>query len=239
MRVRAYCACSRCWWVLTFFLSRLSFLSSLYPRQPTDQILVWNKWERLLVFSTLGILRYISYSDAILCTVYNVWYFGSTVFIKQSSTVSGAVLFPTRCPGWDRELNWVSFWGFSYLLWKACRYCIFEASHEQTSLNRLFYFQFSSVYLAPKDLTFQNSLWCWWETIDPKITVNFFHIFIQIVNFIWDKKRITEFHSKCGKQPISANSRIIIYHYPSIFKIFQIKVNIWRSVFWLFPCVVN
>ena len=26
-----------------------------------------------------------------------------------------AVLFPTRCLGWDLELNWVSFWGFSYL----------------------------------------------------------------------------------------------------------------------------
>ena len=27
-----------------------------------------------------------------------------------------AVLFPTRCHGWDLELNWVSFWGFSFLL---------------------------------------------------------------------------------------------------------------------------
>ena len=27
-----------------------------------------------------------------------------------------AVLFPTRCLGWDLELNWVSFWGFSFLL---------------------------------------------------------------------------------------------------------------------------
>ena len=26
-----------------------------------------------------------------------------------------AVLFPTRCLGWDLGLNWVSFWGFSYL----------------------------------------------------------------------------------------------------------------------------
>ena len=24
--------------------------------------------------------------------------------------------FPTRCLGWDPGLNWVSFWGFSYLL---------------------------------------------------------------------------------------------------------------------------
>ena len=29
-----------------------------------------------------------------------------------------AVLFPTRCLGWDLGLNWVSFWGFSYLLFK-------------------------------------------------------------------------------------------------------------------------
>ena len=28
----------------------------------------------------------------------------------------GAVLFPTTCLGWDLELNWVSFGGFSYLL---------------------------------------------------------------------------------------------------------------------------
>ena len=27
-----------------------------------------------------------------------------------------AVLFPTRCLGWDLGLNWVSFWGMSYLL---------------------------------------------------------------------------------------------------------------------------
>ena len=27
-----------------------------------------------------------------------------------------AVFFPTRCLGWDLELNWISFWGFSYLL---------------------------------------------------------------------------------------------------------------------------
>ena len=26
------------------------------------------------------------------------------------------VLFPTRCLGWDQGLNWVSFWGISYLL---------------------------------------------------------------------------------------------------------------------------
>ena len=27
-----------------------------------------------------------------------------------------AVLFPTRCFGWDLGLNLISFWGFSYLL---------------------------------------------------------------------------------------------------------------------------
>ena len=27
-----------------------------------------------------------------------------------------AVLFPTRCLGWDLGLNWLSFWGISYLL---------------------------------------------------------------------------------------------------------------------------
>ena len=29
---------------------------------------------------------------------------------------TSAVLFPTRYLGWDLKLNWVSFWGFSYLL---------------------------------------------------------------------------------------------------------------------------
>ena len=29
-----------------------------------------------------------------------------------------AVLFPTRCLGWDLELNWVSFCGFFFLLFK-------------------------------------------------------------------------------------------------------------------------
>ena len=27
-----------------------------------------------------------------------------------------AVLFPTRCLGWDLGINWVSFWGFFFLL---------------------------------------------------------------------------------------------------------------------------
>ena len=27
-----------------------------------------------------------------------------------------AVFFPTKCLGWGLELNWVSFWGFSFLL---------------------------------------------------------------------------------------------------------------------------
>ena len=30
-----------------------------------------------------------------------------------------AVLFSTRCLGWDLELYWVSFWGFSFLLLKS------------------------------------------------------------------------------------------------------------------------
>ena len=33
-----------------------------------------------------------------------------------------AVLFPTRCLGWDLGLNWVSFWGISYLL-SLIRWC--------------------------------------------------------------------------------------------------------------------
>ena len=47
--------------------------------------------------------------------------FGKLLFIWLSLMVSMvmsfcAVLFPTRCLGWDLELNWVSFWGFSFLL---------------------------------------------------------------------------------------------------------------------------
>ena len=47
--------------------------------------------------------------------------FGKLLFTWLSLVVSMvmsfcAVLFPTRCLGWDLELNWVSFWGFSFLL---------------------------------------------------------------------------------------------------------------------------
>ena len=38
-----------------------------------------------------------------------------------------AVFFPTRCLGWDLELNWVSFWGFSFLLWKALQKMCFQS----------------------------------------------------------------------------------------------------------------
>ena len=38
------------------------------------------------------------------------------LWLVMSMMVYCAVLFPTRCLGWDLELNWVSFWGFSYLL---------------------------------------------------------------------------------------------------------------------------
>ena len=47
--------------------------------------------------------------------------FGKLLFTWLSLVVSMvmsfcAVLFPTRCLGWDLELDWVSFWGFSFLL---------------------------------------------------------------------------------------------------------------------------
>ena len=47
--------------------------------------------------------------------------FGKLLFTWLSLVVSMvmsfcAVLFPTRCLGWDLEYNWVSFWGFSFLL---------------------------------------------------------------------------------------------------------------------------
>ena len=45
--------------------------------------------------------------------------FGKLLFTWLSLMVSMvmsfcAVLFPTRCLGWDLELNWVSFWGVSF-----------------------------------------------------------------------------------------------------------------------------
>ena len=48
--------------------------------------------------------------------------YGKLLFTRLSLVMSimvsfCAVLFPTRCLGWDLGLNWVSFWGFSYLLY--------------------------------------------------------------------------------------------------------------------------
>ena len=47
--------------------------------------------------------------------------YGKQLFTWLSLVVSlvasfCAVLFPTRCLGWDLGPNWVSFWGISYLL---------------------------------------------------------------------------------------------------------------------------
>ena len=44
-----------------------------------------------------------------------------------------AVLFPTRCLGWDLKLNWVSFWGFSFLLFSFVRAAVACAILERTS----------------------------------------------------------------------------------------------------------
>ena len=60
--------------------------------------------------------------------VVTTWYrsikhhFVALMFVRQYSLVMSlmasfcGVLFPTRCLGWDLELNWVSLWGYSYLL---------------------------------------------------------------------------------------------------------------------------
>ena len=53
-----------------------------------------------------------------------------------------AVLFPTRCLGWDIELNWVSFWGFSFLLFYTC-------------INYTVFFRFLS-----SELTYDNYCTC-------------------------------------------------------------------------------
>ena len=54
--------------------------------------------------------------------------YGKLLFTWLSLVVSMVmsfcpVLFPTRCLGWDLELNWVSFWGFSFLLFQLCKSC--------------------------------------------------------------------------------------------------------------------
>ena len=52
--------------------------------------------------------------------------YGKQLFTWLSLVVSlmasfCAVLFPTRCLGWDLGLNWVSFWGISYLPLNLCQ----------------------------------------------------------------------------------------------------------------------
>ena len=47
--------------------------------------------------------------------------YGKLLFTWMSLVMSMMVsfvlsFFPARCLGWDLELNWVSFWGFSFLL---------------------------------------------------------------------------------------------------------------------------
>ena len=59
--------------------------------------------------------------------------FGKLLFTWLSLVISMmvsfcAVLFPTRCLGWNLELNWVSFWGFSFLLWFIAVYGTFLMS---------------------------------------------------------------------------------------------------------------
>ena len=40
--------------------------------------------------------------------------------------------FPTRCLGWDLGLNWVGFWGISYLLFHALKACPLAALNSST-----------------------------------------------------------------------------------------------------------
>ena len=65
-----------------------------------------------------------------------------------------AVLFPTRCLGWDLGLNWVSFWGFSFLLLLNLHYLsvsnpVFTTLHIET--NPL-------LYVAPSSRCFAETL---------------------------------------------------------------------------------
>ena len=53
-----------------------------------------------------------------------------------------AVLFPTRCLGWDLELNWVSFWGFSFLLFKI----MYPCGEQSKILRRLYHMAIDNCY---------------------------------------------------------------------------------------------
>ena len=48
--------------------------------------------------------------------------------------------FPTRCLGWDLELNWVSFWGFSTLLFSIPNSNV--SSRSSLKLTQIFQFAF-------------------------------------------------------------------------------------------------
>ena len=69
--------------------------------------------------SMLSVLhtRWFLHSD--LC-FWEKWY---SVYMQKIMSLMAsfcALLFPTRCLGWDLGRNWFSFWGISYLLWSDC-----------------------------------------------------------------------------------------------------------------------
>ena len=64
--------------------------------------------------------------------------------LVMSFTVSFyAVPFPTRCLGWDLGLNWVSFWGFPYVL----LHCLHRTPKRVSGLKRV-NFHFNLAYFG-------------------------------------------------------------------------------------------
>ena len=98
--------------------------------------------------------------------------FGKLLFTWLSLVVSMvmsfcAVLFPTRCLGWDLELNWVSFWEFSFLLlnMKLTYFCVFSVI---TTLELQFQLTNFTLTAALEDTTSEDfqqveTEFCTWE----------------------------------------------------------------------------
>ena len=97
--------------------------------------------------------------------------YGKLLFTRLSLVMSmmmffRAVLFPTRCLGWDLGLNWVSFWGFSYLLFVMMpwnKFCFIFMN-----------LRFTNAYLPPGGGILYDILYfskrgnSWWPSLEAK-----------------------------------------------------------------------
>ena len=66
---------------------------------------------------------------------------------------------PTRCLGWDLELNWVGFWGFSFLLWCcSLRLCSYFNSLSTKKQRIKFLFANFQKMLSPSYILLRNQI---------------------------------------------------------------------------------